>query len=146
MSLAKQVASWFEQNSQPFAGESAIAWVQAHWPELAQISTRQLSGADLILIRQRIKQIPTGKQRLYRQGLNDLLYYLSSVCHWSLPVSQQQYFIDREQIWFCVRCQISIFQHTQPCGFIVQPINSVCLLNTLSRCVGFDPFYCQTFL
>ena len=100
MSLAKQVASWFEQNSQPFAGESAIAWVQAHWPELAQISTRQLSGADLILIRQRIKQIPTGKQRLYRQGLNDLLYYLSSVCHWSLPVSQQQYFIDREQIWF----------------------------------------------
>ena len=100
MSLAKQVASWFEQNSQPFAGESAIAWVQAHWPELAQISTRQLSGADLILIRQRIKQIPTGKQRLYRQGLNDLLYYLSSVCHWSLPVSQQQYFLDREQIWF----------------------------------------------
>lgn len=57
---SEQVASWFEQNSQPFAGESAIAWVQAHWPELAQISTRQLSGADLILIRQRIKQIPTG--------------------------------------------------------------------------------------
>lgn len=100
MSLAKQVASWFEQNSQPFAGENTIAWVQTHWPELAQISTRQLSGTDLILIRQRIKQIPTGKQRLYRQGLNDLLYYLSCVCHWSLPVSQQQHFIDREQIWF----------------------------------------------
>lgn len=100
MSLAKQVCSWFEQNSEPFAGEIAIAWVQAHWPELAQISTRQLSSADLILIRQRIKQIPTGKQRLYRQGLNDLLYYLSSVCHWTLPVSQQQFFVDREQIWF----------------------------------------------
>ncbi len=100
MSLAKQVCSWFEQNSEPFAGEIAIAWVQAHWPELAQISTRQLSSADLILIRQRIKQIPTGKQRLYRQGLNDLLYYLSSVCHWTLPVSQQHFFVDREQIWF----------------------------------------------
>ena len=100
MNLVQQVCSWFEQNSEPFAGETAIAWVQEHWPELAQISTRQLSNADLILIRQRIKQIPTGKQRLYREGLNDLLYYLSSVCHWSLPVSQQQYFLDREQIWF----------------------------------------------
>lgn len=100
MNLVKQVCRWFEQNSEPFAGESAIAWVQEHWPELAQISTRHLSNADLILISQRIKQIPTGKQRLYRKGLNDLLYYLSSVCHWSLPVSQQQYFLDRELIWF----------------------------------------------
>lgn len=68
MNLVQQVCSWFEQNSEPFAGETAIAWVQEHWPELAQISTRQLSNADLILIRQRIKQIPTGKQRLYREG------------------------------------------------------------------------------
>ena len=95
-----QVYEWFNEREENTADLEALNWVLAHWPELSQLTMRAISATDLKTIQQQIQQISTGKQRLYRQALDQLLQYLAEVCFWSVPEKQKKQLIDREHRWF----------------------------------------------
>ena len=95
-----QIFEWLITQEENAPDREAINWVLAHWPELSQLTTRAVTVADLTTIEQQIRQISTGKQRLYRQALEQLLRYLAEVCLWSVPEQQQKQLIDLEHQWF----------------------------------------------
>lgn len=76
-----------------------IDWVLARWPA-QDISTRTLCDETLLLIKDTISQVPTGKQRHYRHALNHILIYLQDVAQWELPARTEKLFIDRNLAWF----------------------------------------------
>ena len=104
-----QVYEWFNEREENTADLEALNWVLAHWPELSQLTMRAISATDLKTIQQQIQQISTGKQRLYRQALDQLLQYLAEVCFWSVPEKQKKprtYHLSLSRTFFhCVHSQ-----------------------------------------
>lgn len=64
--------------------EDAIFWVLDRW-QLAEKKTRIIDNSDLKCINRQINSIPTGKQRIYRQALEGILFYLADIAHWQVP-------------------------------------------------------------
>ncbi|MBD1577399.1 site-specific integrase [Vibrio sp. S11_S32] len=81
---ANKVIEYYQQLTMPCSSQDDLAWVFAHWP-VHQFEQRELTEKDLDTARKIIREIPTGKQRLYRQALNHIVVYLKEACHWVLP-------------------------------------------------------------
>ncbi|AZG74163.1 site-specific integrase [Shewanella livingstonensis] len=63
------------------------------------ISERVLSQQQLLLINQKIRSVPTGRQRSLSTALNQVLLYLNEICDWQLPKTTESVFRDESMIW-----------------------------------------------
>ncbi len=100
MISCKQIIDWLTEREETTPDHDNMTWLLDQWPEISTLEEKILTTTDLKIIRQRIKQVPTGKQRLYRQALDLLVRYLAEACFWSVPEEQQKQLIDREHQWF----------------------------------------------
>ena len=80
----KQISDYLIQFWSLNTTEGAIFWVLDRW-QLTEKKTRIIDNSDLRCINQQINTIPTGKQRIYRQALEGILFYLADVGHWQVP-------------------------------------------------------------
>lgn len=76
-----------------------IQWVLSFWPE-DSIPLRTLKDEHYQVLKQKISQVPTGKQKHYRWALNAILIYLNDIARWELPERTKAMFVDRDFIWF----------------------------------------------
>ncbi|MGR5154508.1 hypothetical protein [Photobacterium swingsii] len=104
----KWITEYHMQQGITCASPDAIAWVLDHWPERA-CSERVVTAVMLTPLHALIASVPTGKQRHYRQALNDILLYLAEACHWQLPESKAALLYDKDLHWFDLLSQQAQF-------------------------------------
>ncbi|MBB1438921.1 site-specific integrase [Shewanella sp. SG41-4] len=63
------------------------------------ISERALSQQQLKHINQKIRSVPTGRQRSLSTALNQVLLYLKDICDWQLPQTKEPVFRDESMMW-----------------------------------------------
>ncbi|QYJ79938.1 site-specific integrase [Shewanella acanthi] len=95
---AQKIQQFFEWQSIPCAPIEDFAWVLQHWPSYFT-KERKLSDEQIKEAKGKIGQVPTGKQKLYRQALNEILQYLADSCNWELPEQVQQKLTDKDHQW-----------------------------------------------
>lgn len=98
-SLSVSVYEHFAQLGHTCADLDDLRWVVTRG-SLEHHPTRTLTAAEIEVIEKQIRIIPTGKQRDYRQALNNLLFYLQTVCQWTLPEARQLGIRDTDYQWF----------------------------------------------
>lgn len=97
--LAGAVQRHFEQLGKNCAYLEDLLWLLERW-NIVDHCERRLIQADIRCARKIIATVPTGKQRHYKQALNDILFYLQDACHWRLPEQEQVAIRDTEYGWF----------------------------------------------
>lgn len=75
-----------------------IEWV-CNLLDSLNINERELSLQHLQHINQKIRSIPTGRQRALSTSLNQVLFYLKEICDWQLPEIKESVFRDESMIW-----------------------------------------------
>lgn len=75
-------------------------------------SHRQISDDELRIIKNEIKTIPTGKQRVLRRALDNTLFYLHQYCGWRVPQPQRKKLNDTQLAWMQL---ISLQAHDASC-------------------------------
>lgn len=63
------------------------------------IKERALSQLHLKHITQKIRSVPTGRQRALSTALNQVLFYLKDICDWQLPETKESVFRDESMMW-----------------------------------------------
>ena len=97
--LAKDIHRHFEQAGQACSALEDLQWALNRW-SIIDHKVRRLDKADIAPIEKLIKVVPTGKQKHYRHALNNILFYLQDVCHWTLPEARQPGIRDTDYAWF----------------------------------------------
>ncbi len=94
------VMNWFNSQIDKTPNVDAIRWVLDHWQEVHTTSEAKISSSMLIAINRKIKKISTGKQKLYRKSLAELISYLSENLQWSIPEKEKRVLQDAANKWF----------------------------------------------
>lgn len=64
-----------------------------------QHSQRYISDDEIRVIKNAIRTIPSGKQRVLLRALDNTLFYLHQYCGWQLPQSQNKKLNDNQLAW-----------------------------------------------
>lgn len=107
----KWIRDFYIELGQPCASADDINWVLSHWVALDTIE-REVTISMLNDIQSKLKIISTGKQRHYRQALNNILVYLAQVCQWTLPERNVQLLRDTDLQWFDLLNQQAQFSYS----------------------------------
>ena len=61
MISCKQIIDWLTEREETTPDHDNMTWLLDQWPEISTLEEKILTTTDLKIIRQRIKQVPTGK-------------------------------------------------------------------------------------
>lgn len=98
------ITAFHKQQSRPCAPTEALQSILALLETLS-LRERSISAEQLALLNQKIKTIPTGRQRVLKQARDDTLMYLNAVCGWTLPEVKLQQFNDHDHQWMTTICR-----------------------------------------
>ncbi|MBE8168427.1 MAG: site-specific integrase, partial [Shewanella sp.] len=99
MTLAEHIVQYFKRHSISCSVRDDIEWTLKRWVELNSLTERHINHETIKIIHSKIKVVPTGKQRRYRQAVEDICLYLRDVCQWTVYEPLSEKLIDHDLIW-----------------------------------------------
>ncbi|WP_367971433.1 site-specific integrase [Vibrio scophthalmi] len=105
---AADIIEFYLRRGESCSEKSALQWIIEHWTEQPAVqktvyatdAQRQITEFDLRKINKEIGIVPTGKQKLYRCALSELLCYLHDECQWTIPNKKKSVLVDKDLQWF----------------------------------------------
>lgn len=96
--LAQQISDVLYSKNGICSDIESLAWVLQRFP-IYDKQERLLEQSEVGEILKIISAVPTGKQRLYRHALDDILWYLKEECLWVIPEETEKKLIERDNEW-----------------------------------------------